>query len=105
MRECIFYIGTIEAEDRTQREKGLGYEVHYLDSGVDPADYNDWDVYGLSVLVYCLEDASPEYVEKLAAVLDQEGAASTLIFDRDGNYLFRKTPFTRVDDPQEDDAA
>ena len=93
MEECTFYIGTLEAEDRSKRERELGYNSYYLDSGVNPSDYGGWDVSGSSVLVYVLEDAPDSYLEGLATVLDDAGAASILIFDREGDSLYRKTPF------------
>ena len=82
-----------KAEDRAHREKELGYNSCYLDSGVNPSDYGGWDVSGSSVLVYVLEDAPDSYLEGLATVLDDAGAASILIFDREGASLYRKTPF------------
>ncbi len=93
MGELIFYVGTIEAEGRARRERGLGYNVHYLDSGVDPINYSEWQVDGLSVLAYDLEGSTPGYIFSLAIALHSAGAASIMIFDCDGRYLFRKTPF------------
>jgi hypothetical protein len=93
MREVIFYIGAVEAEDRSRRERELGHDAHYLDSGVDPEDYSEWQVDGLSVLAYDLADSTPGYILSLAVALHRAGAGSILIFDREGGYLFRKTPF------------
>ena len=93
MEESIFYVGTLEAEDRARRERELGFDTNYLDSGVDPDDYSDWQIDGLSVLAYDLADSSSSYILSLAVALHRAGAASILIFDRDGRYMFRKTPF------------
>ena len=93
MQECIFYIGTLEAEDRAKREQELGYITYSIDSGVDPSNYSGWGISGMSVLVYSLVNLSSGYNIKLATVLDDAGAASILIFDREGASLYRKTPF------------
>ena len=93
MQESIFYVGTLEAEERARRERELGYDANYLDSGVDPSDYSDGQINGLSVLVYDLADSSSSYILGLAAALHRAGAASILIFDCDGRYMFRKAPF------------
>jgi hypothetical protein len=86
MWECIFYIGTIEAEDRATREKAFGYETYCPDSGVDPADYADWDVSGALMLVYDLAGVPLAFITSLADELGRAGAASVLVFDRHGKY-------------------
>ena len=91
--EIVIYVGGLEAEDRARRERVLGFDTGYVDAGVNPHDYHGWKLEGASIICRVIEDCPALRLRQLVSVLHREGAVSVLVFDREGRYLYRATPF------------